>query len=46
MNNIENEYNKVSTTGEFSKKYFSYLSKVLDSIDENEIYKMGNVFEN
>ena len=45
MNNIEKDYGEVLTIGEFSKKYFSYLRKVLESIDENEIDKLGEVFE-
>ena len=45
MNNIEKDYGEVLTICEFSKKYFSYLRKVLESIDENEIDKLGEVFE-
>jgi D-sedoheptulose 7-phosphate isomerase len=45
MNNLEQEYTQVSSIGQFSRKYFSYLGKVLESIDENEINKMGQVFE-
>jgi len=45
MNNLENSYKKVSTIGEYSKKYFSYLSKVLESISENEINKLGESLE-
>ena len=45
MNNIEKDYEEVSTIGEFSRKYFSYLRKVLEYIDENEIDKLGEVFE-
>lgn len=45
MNNLEQEYTQVSSIGQFSRKYFSYLGKVLESIDENEINKLGQVFE-
>ena len=45
MNNLENEFFKSSTIGEFSKKYFSYLQKVLSSIDEEEINKLGKTFD-
>jgi|TARA_B100000315_G_C14491379_1_gene547758 D-sedoheptulose 7-phosphate isomerase len=45
MNYLENAFVKVSTIGEYSRKYFSYLAKVLESIDENEINKMGYAFE-
>ena len=46
MNNLNQAYKEVSTIGEYSKKYFSYLGKVLESIDENEINKLGDIFEN
>ena len=45
MNNLENEFLKSSTIGEFSKKYFSYLQQVLSSIDEQEINKLGKTFD-
>ena len=45
MNNIEKAYKEVSTIGAYSRKYFSYLLKVLESIDDNEINKLGAVFE-
>ena len=45
MNNIEKIYSRVNSIGQFSREYFSYLSKTLESIDENEINKMGEVFE-
>ena len=45
MNNLNQAYKEVSTIGEYSKKYFSYLGKVLESIDENEINKLGDIFE-
>ncbi len=45
MNNLEKEYKKTSSIGEFSKKYFSYLNNMLNSIDENEINKLENFFE-
>ena len=45
MNNLNQAYKEVSTIGEYSKKYFSYLGKVLESIDEDEINKLGDLFE-
>ena len=45
MNNLNLAYNEVSTIGQYSKKYFSYLGKVLESIDEDEINKLGDLFE-
>jgi len=45
MNNLIKAYSGDLTIGEYSRKYFSYLSKVLDSIDENEITKLGEAFE-
>ena len=45
MNNLEKAYKRVNSIGQFSREYFSYLSKVLDSISENEIDKLGEAFE-
>ena len=45
MNNLNQAYNEVSTIGQYAKKYFSYLGKVLESIDEDEINKLGDLFE-
>ena len=45
MNNLEKAYKKVDSLGKYSREYFSYLSEVLLSIDENEINKLGKVFE-
>ena len=45
MNNIDNAFREVSTIGEFSREYFSYLLEVLESIDEHEINKLADVFE-
>ena len=45
MNNIEKAYKEVLTIGAYSRKYFVYLGKVLESIDENEINKLGEAFE-
>jgi D-sedoheptulose 7-phosphate isomerase len=45
MNNLEQEYAQVSSIGQYSRKYFSYLGRVLESIDENEINKLGQAFE-
>ena len=45
MDNIEQLAANAETIGEFSRKYFSYLSKVLNSISENEINKLAEHFE-
>ena len=45
MNNIEKAFNNVNSIGKFSREYFSYLSKVLNSIDGNEINKLGDLFK-
>jgi D-sedoheptulose 7-phosphate isomerase len=45
MNNLEIAFGEVTTIGEYSRKYFSYLEKVLESINENEINKLGDFFE-
>ena len=45
MNHLNQAYSEVSTIGQYSRKYFSYLGKVLESIDENEINKLGETFE-
>jgi len=45
MNNLERAFAQVATIGQYSRKYFSYLAEVLDSINENEINKLGEVFE-
>jgi len=45
MNNLNQAYKDVSTIGQYSRKYFLYLAKVLESIDENEINKLGDLFE-
>lgn len=45
MNNLEKVNKQVNSIGQFSREYFRYLSKVLESIDENEINKLGDLFE-
>ena len=45
LNNIEKNFKDSSSLGEFSKKYFEYLSKVLNSIDEEQINRLGKSFE-
>jgi len=45
MNNLEKVYKQVNSIGQFSREYFRYLSKVLESIDEDEINKLGDLFE-
>ena len=44
MESINKSLENVTSIGNFAKKYFSYLSKVLESIDENEINKLGSMF--
>ena len=45
MNNLEKLFDEVSSIGQYSRKYFLYLSKVLESINEDEINKLGEIFE-
>jgi len=45
MNNLEKAYGRVNSIAQFSKEYFSYLTKVLESINENEINLLAEVFE-
>ena len=45
MNNLDFAFGEVTTIGEYSRKYFSYLADVLDSIDESEINKLGDALE-
>ena len=45
MYNLIKAYSEELTIGEYSRKYFTYLAKVLESIDQDEITKMGEVFE-
>ena len=45
LNNIEKNFKDSSSLGEFSKKYFEYLNKVLNSIDEEQINELGKSFE-
>ena len=33
MNNLEKPFSQVQSIGQYSRRYFSYLSKVLQSID-------------
>ena len=44
MESIKKSLENVTSIGNFAKKYFSYLSKVLESIDENEINKLESMF--
>jgi len=46
MNHLDQAFTEVSTLGQYSRKYFSYLVKVLETINENEINKLGELFEN
>ena len=45
MNNLEKAYKHVNSISQFCREYFSYLHKVLESIDEKEIDKLGETFE-
>tara|TARA_B100000886_G_scaffold322179_1_gene264993 strand:+ start:541 stop:1155 length:615 start_codon:yes stop_codon:yes gene_type:complete len=45
MNNINKVFSEVENLGDFSRKYFSYLQKVLESIDKEELNKLGDLFE-
>lgn len=45
MNYLDNVYKDVSSIGQYSRKYLLYLSKVLESIDVNEINELEAVFE-
>ena len=45
MNNLEKAYKRVNSIGQFSREYFLYLSEVLESIDEVEINKLGDLLE-
>ena len=45
MNHLNQAFEEVTNIGQYSRKYFSYLAKVLESIDENEINKLGKIFE-
>jgi D-sedoheptulose 7-phosphate isomerase len=45
MNNLEKSFTQVTTIGQYSRKYFSYLAEALASINEDEINKMGEIFE-
>jgi len=40
MNNIENIYQESKNAGEFARGYFSYLKKVLDSIEPESIERL------
>ncbi len=45
MNNLEKSFRKSDSLGKFSREYFYYLSKVLESISEDELNKLENHFE-
>ena len=45
MNNLERSFTDVTTIGQYSKKYFSYLSEILELISVDEINKLGQFFE-
>ena len=46
MNNLDFAFGEVTTIGEYSRKYFSYLADVLDTIDESEINKLESARNN
>jgi D-sedoheptulose 7-phosphate isomerase len=45
MNNLIKAYSEELTIGEYSRKYFTYLAKVLESINQDEIIKMEEALE-
>lgn len=45
MSNIDKLVKESNSIGIFSKKYFDYLNKVLNNIDEKEINKLCNYFK-
>ena len=45
MSNLNEAFKNVSNMGKYSREYFSYLAKVLESIDEAEINKLADAFE-
>lgn len=45
MNNLDKAFKEVKTVAEYSKKYFTYLKSVLNSISDLEIDKLADVFE-
>ena len=44
MDSLKKSLININSIGNFAKKFF-YLSKVLETIDENEINKLGSMFE-
>ena len=44
-NQINYFYNNSSSPGEFARKYFNYLSKVLNKIDDKSLNKLFKEFE-
>jgi D-sedoheptulose 7-phosphate isomerase len=45
MNNLNKAFDEVQSIGEYSRKYFSYLMKSLETIDQNEINMLGEALE-
>ena len=45
MNNLEKAFKRVNSISQFSREYFSYLHRILESIDEKEIDKLGEALE-
>ena len=40
LHNLEKFFNEVDSISDFSKKYFEYLSSILNSIDTKELNKL------
>jgi len=45
MNNLNKAFGEVQSIGEYSRKYFLYLMKVFETIDQNEINMLGETLE-
>tara|TARA_Y100000590_G_scaffold470574_1_gene666487 strand:+ start:3760 stop:4368 length:609 start_codon:yes stop_codon:yes gene_type:complete len=45
MNKIVKYLNETNSLGKFSKKYFNNLNSILSNIDEDEIDRLGEIFE-
>ena len=45
MNNLEKSFKRVNSIGEFSKEYFSYLFRLLENLDEDQINKLGEIVD-
>ena len=45
MNNIDKNFSKKTSMSGFAKKYFSYLNKVLERIDDEDLDKLEKVLD-